>query len=59
VKKFRNRNAFKVPVSDEVIQLVRANFTQEIEFYEFCKQRLDRQYKELGLESAESSQKIT
>ena len=50
VKKFRNRNAFKVPVSDEVLQLLRANFTREIEFYEFCKQRLDRQVKELAIQ---------
>ncbi len=49
VKKFRNRNAFKVPVSDEVMEIVRANFTREIEFYEFCKQRLENQFKQIKL----------
>ena len=49
VKKFRNRNAFKVPVTDEVMRLVRANFTNEIEFYEFCKQRLENQFKQIKL----------
>ena len=51
VKKFRNRNAFKVPVSDDVMKMVRANFTREIEFYEFCKQRLEKQYLDLNLKS--------
>ncbi|XP_074035152.1 heparan sulfate 2-O-sulfotransferase pipe isoform X1 [Leptinotarsa decemlineata] len=44
-----NRNAFKPPVSEEVKNLVRANFTKEIEFYEFCKQRLHKQYIALKL----------
>ncbi|CAK1545016.1 unnamed protein product [Leptosia nina] len=42
-----NRNAFKPPVSEEVKNIVRANFTREIEFYEFCKQRLHMQLKAL------------
>ncbi|CAH2091037.1 unnamed protein product [Euphydryas editha] len=42
-----NRNAFKPPVSETVKQIVRANFTREIEFYEFCKQRLHMQLKAL------------
>ncbi|XP_050675211.1 heparan sulfate 2-O-sulfotransferase pipe isoform X1 [Leptidea sinapis] len=42
-----NRNAFKPPVSEEVKNIVRANFTREIEFYEFCKQRLHLQLKAL------------
>ncbi|XP_053606260.1 heparan sulfate 2-O-sulfotransferase pipe [Plodia interpunctella] len=42
-----NRNAFKPPVSEAVKQLVRANFTREIEFYEFCKQRLHLQLRAL------------
>ncbi|XP_004931534.1 heparan sulfate 2-O-sulfotransferase pipe [Bombyx mori] len=42
-----NRNAFKPPVSEAVKQIVRANFTREIEFYEFCKQRLHMQLKAL------------
>ncbi|XP_061715038.1 heparan sulfate 2-O-sulfotransferase pipe isoform X3 [Cydia pomonella] len=42
-----NRNAFKPPVSEAVKNMVRANFTREIEFYEFCKQRLHLQLKAL------------
>ncbi|XP_035445554.2 heparan sulfate 2-O-sulfotransferase pipe [Spodoptera frugiperda] len=42
-----NRNSFKPPVSEEVKQIVRANFTREIEFYEFCKQRLHMQLRAL------------
>ncbi|XP_049873959.1 heparan sulfate 2-O-sulfotransferase pipe [Pectinophora gossypiella] len=42
-----NRNTFKPPVSEAVKQMVRANFTREIEFYEFCKQRLYLQLKAL------------
>ena len=51
VKKFKNRNAFKLPVSDEVKQLLQANFTREIEFYDFCKQRLFSQYEEYKLQN--------
>ncbi len=47
VRKFRMKNAYKLPVSEQVMALVRANFTQEIEFYEFCKQRLQRQFEEV------------
>ena len=39
-----NKNLFKPPVSEEVKNLVRQNFTREIEFYNFCKQRLHKQY---------------
>ncbi|XP_059620106.1 heparan sulfate 2-O-sulfotransferase pipe isoform X1 [Phlebotomus argentipes] len=39
-----NRNAFKPPVSEEVKDIVRRNFTREIEFYQFCKQRLHKQF---------------
>ncbi|GBP19034.1 Heparan sulfate 2-O-sulfotransferase pipe [Eumeta japonica] len=42
-----NRNAFKPPVSEAVKNIVRANFTREIEFYEFCRQRLYMQLKAL------------
>ncbi|KAL4712036.1 hypothetical protein ACJJTC_003703 [Scirpophaga incertulas] len=42
-----NRNAFKPPVSEAVKQIVRANFTREIEFYEFCRQRLHMQLRAL------------
>ncbi|XP_018052723.1 PREDICTED: heparan sulfate 2-O-sulfotransferase pipe [Atta colombica] len=46
-----NRNFFKPPVSEEVKNLVRSNFTREVEFYQFCKQRLYRQYRALKLRS--------
>ncbi|XP_035784731.1 heparan sulfate 2-O-sulfotransferase pipe-like isoform X2 [Anopheles albimanus] len=39
-----NKNNFKPPVSEEIKELVRRNFTKEIEFYQFCKQRLYKQY---------------
>ncbi|XP_026325168.1 heparan sulfate 2-O-sulfotransferase pipe isoform X2 [Hyposmocoma kahamanoa] len=42
-----NRNNFKPPVSEAVKQIVRSNFTREIEFYEFCRQRLHLQLKAL------------
>ncbi|XP_071057470.1 heparan sulfate 2-O-sulfotransferase pipe isoform X2 [Onthophagus taurus] len=44
-----NRNMYKPPVSEEVKDIVRQNFTKEIEFYEFCKQRLQKQYYALKL----------
>lgn len=43
-----NRNIYKPPVSPEVKRLLRQNFTREIEFYEFCKQRLHAQYAALA-----------
>lgn len=39
-----NKNSFKPPVSEEVKNLVRQNFSREIEFYKFCKQRLQTQF---------------
>lgn len=39
-----NRNEFKPKVSEQVKNIVRQNFTREIEFYEFCRQRLKAQY---------------
>lgn len=44
---YQMRNAYKLPVSDVVLAKVSANFTNEIEFYQFCKQRLTAQYKHL------------
>lgn len=44
-----NRNFFKPPVSEEVKDIVRSNFTREIEFYQFCKQRLYKQLRALKL----------
>ncbi|KAI9581444.1 hypothetical protein GQX74_012769 [Glossina fuscipes] len=39
-----NKNNFKPPVSEKVKDIVRRNFTNEIEFYQFCRQRLHKQY---------------
>lgn len=44
-----NRNTFKPPVDEDVKDIVRKNFTKEIEFYEFCKQRMHKQFKALRL----------
>ena len=35
-----NQNLQKHQVSEEVKNIVRKNFSREIEFYEFCKKRL-------------------
>lgn len=39
-----NKNNFKPPVTEEVKNIVRQNFSREIEFFKFCKQRLHRQF---------------
>ncbi|XP_055387147.1 heparan sulfate 2-O-sulfotransferase pipe-like [Condylostylus longicornis] len=44
-----NKNAFKPPVTEEVKDIVRRNFTKEIEFYQFCRQRLYKQYLAVNL----------
>ncbi|XP_026473237.1 heparan sulfate 2-O-sulfotransferase pipe [Ctenocephalides felis] len=44
-----NRNLFKPTVSEEVKAIVRRNFTREMEFYQFCKQRLHKQMLALKL----------
>ncbi|XP_069701265.1 heparan sulfate 2-O-sulfotransferase pipe [Periplaneta americana] len=49
-----NRNLFKPPVTEEVKDIVRRNFTREVEFYQFCRQRLHRQLLALRLPSTRS-----
>jgi dermatan/chondrotin sulfate uronyl 2-O-sulfotransferase UST len=44
-----NKNVFKPPVSEHVKDIVRKNFTREIEFYQFCRQRLHKQYLAVNL----------
>ena len=56
IQRKRNRNAFKLPVAEDVLAAVRRNFTREIEFYEFCRQRLNRQHEELEEEEEEETQ---
>ena len=52
-----NRNIYKPPVSQHVKNILRKNFTNEIDFYEFCKQRLHKQYV-AALQLDEASQSI-
>ncbi|XP_053638215.2 heparan sulfate 2-O-sulfotransferase pipe [Cherax quadricarinatus] len=51
VQKFNkiNRNIYKPPVLEKIKDIVRKNFTREIEFYEFCRRRLYMQYAALKL----------
>jgi dermatan/chondrotin sulfate uronyl 2-O-sulfotransferase UST len=49
IKEGREKNPYKLPLSDEFKNIIRANFTHEIEFYNFCKQRLLTQYTDLNL----------
>ena len=47
IRRKMNRNAYKLPVREETLERVRANFTREIEFYQFVRDRLDRQHHRL------------
>ena len=47
VIKGRHRNTYRKPIREDTLNIIRGNFTNEIEFYEFCKQRLKRQYDQL------------
>ena len=40
----KNENKVKPKVPKDIKKMLATNFTVEIEFYEFCKQRLYRQY---------------
>lgn len=40
---------YKPPVSEEAKNILRKNLTNEIEFYQFCMQRLYRQYEAIRL----------
>ena len=43
-QKHVNHNNGKPKVPNDVKELLRRNFTTEIDFYQFCKQRLKKQY---------------
>ena len=45
-----NRNIYKPPVAEATKEIVRQNFTREMEFFHFCRQRLHKQYMALNLE---------
>ncbi|XP_057321727.1 heparan sulfate 2-O-sulfotransferase pipe [Microplitis mediator] len=53
-----NRNSFKPPVSEEIKEMVRKNFTREIEFYQFCRQRLHRQLRALKLSTTNDANSL-
>ncbi|XP_045120608.1 heparan sulfate 2-O-sulfotransferase pipe-like isoform X2 [Portunus trituberculatus] len=57
VQKFSkvNRNIYKPQVPQEVKEIVRKNFTREMEFYEFCRRRLYMQYAALKLPQQEDN----
>ena len=38
----------KKPVSDHIKAMIRRNMTYEVEFYQFCKKRLQQQYNEIN-----------
>lgn len=44
-----NKNIYKPKVDSKTKDIVRRNFTREIEFYNFCKDRLYKQYAALNL----------
>ncbi|EDW18980.2 uncharacterized protein Dmoj_GI13539, partial [Drosophila mojavensis] len=44
-----NDNPMKPHISEDILNMVRRNFTREIEFYQFCRQRLHKQYLALKL----------
>ena len=45
----RNKNHEKKEVSQDVINMIKKNITYEYEFYNFCKQRLENQFRLLQL----------
>jgi len=42
-----NKNQLKPKVEDEIRLIIAKNISREIEFYNFCKQRLFKQYKSI------------
>ncbi len=42
--KSRNKNIYQPSTADWAKRRMRANFSREIEFFEFCKHRLHRQH---------------
>ena len=45
-----NRNIYKPTTAEATKDIVRKNFTRELEFFDFCKQRLHKQYMALNLD---------
>lgn len=49
----RNKNRRKPKIDQDVKDMIRQNFTQEYDFYYFCKQRLYKQYLAISLKELE------
>ncbi|XP_040580410.1 uncharacterized protein [Lepeophtheirus salmonis] len=49
IKDKRIINNLKPVIPSEIIDILNRNFTRELEFYDFCKQRLARQYEAIKL----------
>lgn len=47
----------KPPVSDHVKDIVRRNFSREMEFYDFCRHRLHKQFHALKYLNIEADQR--
>ena len=45
-----NRNIYKPSTAEATKDIVRKNFTRELEFFDFCKQRLHKQFLALNLD---------
>ena len=43
----KNKNPFRAKISEETRQILEADFSYEIRFYEFCKNRLKKQFNNL------------
>ena len=43
----RHQNPYKKPIKEETLNMIRSHFTHEIEFYDYCTQRLHNQYNQL------------
>ena len=48
VKAYRHQNHFKLPVSKRVKAILTEKFQHDIDFYQFCRQRLQIQFKDLS-----------
>ena len=48
---WRFKNKYKFPVSEKVKNIVRANFTLEVELYDYLNQRLQHQHDQISLVS--------
>ena len=45
----QNVNRDKPSVSDQIVNIIKKNFTNDLEFYDYCKQRLLQQFESIKL----------